>query len=494
MAANDSDSPATKAARSAVFRPKAVARHEMGVEVASVAGARVAEKSPVELQLERLAGLLLLETRLRDSATEVELGLLVVNDTLPLVGAGTGLLWRVDDSGKFDQGEVFALSASPLPEAQSPFVVWATRLCRALHREKGQEAGVVQTGEVPPRLLEEQAKQPLGELLWLPLRFRRKDVGALLLWRDRPWTESEVRILQQWSGTVAHGWHALRWARPSRLRTWYSRFKMRVVVGAVAALALLLLLPVRLSVLAPAELNSSDSVVVRSPLNGVIASLLVRSSDKVTAGQPLLTLDDTELKTRLEVAQQELEVARAEYRQSSQAAAYSSDAKERLQVLRITLEKYVAEVNYLSELLARTRVVADTDAIAIVDNSDEMAGRPVQLGERLLTLVDEANLELELWVPVGDDIRLEPGAPVRFFPNVAPDRAYHGQLLTMDYRAQLSPQGALAYRARASVEIGEDGFSRIGMRGTGKLYGEQVSLFYYLFRRPISFVRRSLGL
>jgi len=40
----------------------------------------------------------------------------------------------------------------------------------------------------------------------------------------------------------------------------------------------------------------------------------------------------------------------------------------------------------------------------------------------------------------------------------------------------------------------EDLPHRIGLRGTAKLYGEKVSLAYYLLRRPITFVRQHLGI
>jgi hypothetical protein len=401
------------------------------------------------------------------------------------------MLWRAD-SGSFMRGEVFAVSSSPLVDKRSPFAVWAARASRALHKSHGDKPAAVTDADLPTKIAAERQRHVAQEAAWLPLVFRGRTLGALLLWRDKPWTDAELRILQQWSGSIAHAWHALRWSSSGAgiLRHLRSRVAMGVCLACVVAL----MAPLRLSVLAPAELSSSEAIVVRAPLNGVVSALHVQSNTHVGAGQPLLDLDDRELRTRLEVAQQELEIARAEYRQASQAAAYSEDAKERLQVLRITLEKYVAEVNYVTEMLARTHIVADTQAIAIVDKSDEMVGRPVQLGERLLTLVDERRLELELWVPVGDDIRLDPGAELRFFPNVAPDEAYRGRLLSMDYQAQVSPLGTLAYRARASLDVPEGAPSRIGMRGTSKLYGERVSLFYYLFRRPISFVRRNLGL
>ena len=34
---------------------------------------------------------------------------------------------------------------------------------------------------------------------------------------------------------------------------------------------------------------------------------------------------------------------------------------------------------------------------------------------------------------------------------------------------------------------------RIGLKGSAKVYAEEVSLGYYLFRKPILFLRKTLG-
>jgi hypothetical protein len=55
----------------------------------------------------------------------------------------------------------------------------------------------------------------------------------------------------------------------------------------------------------------------------------------------------------------------------------------------------------------------------------------------------------------------------------------------------LSPEEVLSYKISASFE-GEE-IPRIGLRGTAKIYGSRVTLFYYLFRKPITFVRQLIG-
>ena len=47
---------------------------------------------------------------------------------------------------------------------------------------------------------------------------------------------------------------------------------------------------------------------------------------------------------------------------------------------------------------------------------------------------------------------------------------------------------------RDSYQGDENKLPRIGLRGTAKVYGSKVSLFYYLFRKPITFMRQLIGI
>ncbi|HCP03708.1 MAG TPA: hypothetical protein DIT61_09365, partial [Pseudomonas sp.] len=63
------------------------------------------------------------------------------------------------------------------------------------------------------------------------------------------------------------------------------------------------------------------------------------------------------------------------------------------------------------------------------------------------------------------------------------------------YEPQTTPDQQLAYRLIAQLSESERQAEppRVGLRGTAKVYGEKVSIFFYLFRRPITSVRQWLG-
>ncbi len=62
----------------------------------------------------------------------------------------------------------------------------------------------------------------------------------------------------------------------------------------------------------------------------------------------------------------------------------------------------------------------------------------------------------------------------------------------MDYRAEQTDAGELAFRIRGDFDESA-ALPRLGMRGTAKIYGERVSLGYFIFRKPMVTVRRWLG-
>ena len=79
------------------------------------------------------------------------------------------------------------------------------------------------------------------------------------------------------------------------------------------------------------------------------------------------------------------------------------------------------------------------------------------------------------------------------FLNVAPETPYAARLRYVNYQAEISSQGILAFRVRADFPPSAP-LPRIGRRGVAKIYSHKVPLYYYLFRRPYSALRQWLGL
>ncbi|SVD00297.1 uncharacterized protein METZ01_LOCUS353151, partial [marine metagenome] len=120
-------------------------------------------------------------------------------------------------------------------------------------------------------------------------------------------------------------------------------------------------------------------------------------------------------------------------------------------------------------------------------------GKPVEVGEKILTISDPKNVEFLIWLPVKDSIIIKENSEVKVFLDINPIKPLAGRLLRASYEPELSPEEVLSYKIVSSLEKDQE-IPRIGLRGTAKIYGSKVTLFYYLFRKPITFVRQLIGI
>ena len=137
-------------------------------------------------------------------------------------------------------------------------------------------------------------------------------------------------------------------------------------------------------------------------------------------------------------------------------------------------------------------VQAPRAGVVIFGDKSEWIGKPVVVGERIMEVANPEEFELKIDLPVEDAIVLREGAEVEVFLNASPLQAIPATLRHASYHATILPTNVLAYRVEAEfTESSED--IRIGWQGTAKVYGEQVTLFFYLFRRPLGVLRQTLG-
>ncbi|MDX1353582.1 MAG: HlyD family secretion protein, partial [Thiomicrorhabdus sp.] len=186
---------------------------------------------------------------------------------------------------------------------------------------------------------------------------------------------------------------------------------------------------------------------------------------------------------------------KAELTTAQRGGFLNKNDKSKLAELQANVDLKATEMAYAKELLQKTQLTAPDAGIVIMNDPKEWEGRPVQIGEKILSIANPKRFELEVQLPVKDFIVLNHKTPVRLFLDSDPLNPLDVNILYMTYMPEVTPQGILAYKLVARFHNDETSLKsvRIGMRGTAKLYGESVTLFYYLFRRPITSVRQWLG-
>jgi hypothetical protein len=439
-----------------------------------------------------VAQLLQIEQQVRCCETATDLAFVMVNMTRDLVPyqqaaylAGTEL----------DRLRLTAVSDISLVDRTTPFSAWLEQVSAFVSAsERATKAHMIETKHLPVGLIRDLNDFSSPYMLWLPLLIPSKPnqrVGVLWLAKSQPWTEKEIGLLQHLASSYAHALQVF--VHHSTWRTWQRRLVSKRVSLVVLFSAILLgFVPVRLTVLAPAEIIAKDSLLVTSAIAGAVRDVLVKPGDFVVAGQPIVLMDQIEFQGRYDVAQRELERAQAELRTTEQAGYVDRRKKAELAELESQVALKIIERDYLKTKLDQTQILASQSGVVVLDDPEKWKGRPVVVGERILSIADPDKVQLEINLPVTDAISLDHGNEVTLYLDIDPLNPIAFSVNYSSFEPSLTPDQIIAYRIVADMQ-GDASLPRIGLRGTAKLYGDKVSLAYYLFRRPITFVRQYLG-
>ncbi len=421
-----------------------------------------------------------LERQTRAARTPEQLRYSLVNDGQAL--------FRFRHAALLIAGKVQAVTGVSALEPNAPFVAFVEQgVYQLFKKELLNQARVIVAKDVDESVQADWQSLSAGQVFWLPLiDHQGQAYGGLWLARDIPWTPSEQVLLSHLGDTYSHAWLALQPRKPWRLR--WTR-KRQVVL--LVLLLLALLIPVRQSVLAPAEVVPLGVQVVAAPLDGVIADFIVKPNQRVKRGDLLLRFESTTLKAQADVADRALRVAEAELKANAQRSFTDAESSSKIDLLAARVEQKRAELDYAVELLKRSEVRAERDGIAVFADAERWLGKPVQMGERLMEIANPTQAELRIELAVGDAIALAPDAPVALFLDSDPLQRHTATLERTAYEAQPTAAGQLAYRLDARFDAAAP---RIGLRGTAKIFGDRAPLAFYLLRRPLAGLRQSVGL
>ena len=431
-----------------------------------------------------LLALLQLGRRAREAPSVAELSFIAVNETRNLLTYRQAALWLGGQN-------VAAVSGVAQLDPNAPYLQWLSRVCKAVgHAPHPQR---LCAGDLAPLIGEEWGQWLPRDALLIPLPdHNARRLGVLLLARDGAWRDDEIESASEIGRIYGHALLALRprdaWS--TRLRRLLRSRKWLVHIALLVAVVSCF--PVRLSVLMPAEVTPLDAFVVRAPLDGVIDRFQVRPNESVVAGAPLFNLDTTALQSRHATAREAYATAREEYRQSAQLAVTEDKAKMEMSIRKGALDQKAVDLAYSANQLERIQVKAARSGVAVFSNVHEWMGRAVAIGEKVMVLADPVKVELTARMPTGDQIAVEPGAEIVFYPQAAPFSSYVAIIDSVAYHAEPNDENVLAYRIRAHFRL-DTAAPRLGLMGSARVYANRVPFIYTILRRPLVVVRQWLG-
>lgn len=427
-----------------------------------------------------------LDADVRRIASERELMFYLANEARTVLGFRQAFVFRRRRNWTLE-----AVSSVSSFDRNAPVNRQITRFVS--HLSKRPDAG-----DITRLRLDENAKldalqgHMFQHAIWVPLKTRKGRVFAgMLILHEKPWPESVLPLVERVGEAGAHAWQALGGAALERRRWVPRKFLLLILLGGLIAAGFV---QAPLTVLAPTEVTGRDSVVVTAPLDGVIETIEVSPNQPVTAGAVLARIDDTELRNAFAIADRRVTVAEARLAQLQNASFSDRTAARDVKVGEAELALARSERELAQERLGRIEIKADRAGIAVFDDPNALTGRPISVGERIMEIVSPDDREFTVRLPVIDNISLQEGSRVRVFLDGNPLDPVDATLARTSYRAVTQPDGGFAYTLKATAENEADlGDLRIGAHGTAQLYGENHSLYFIVFRRPMSWLRQVFG-
>jgi hypothetical protein len=330
---------------------------------------------------------------------------------------------------------------------------------------------------------------PFRHWLWHPLVDREGAAFAgLLLARAHPFGMADAARIARIAETTQHAWLALTGGKPVRRLPRFTRRQKRIAfalaVGAV-------LFPVHLSALAPVEVVPDRPFVVTAPFQAMVASIDVAPNARVRRGQTLMRFDDVKLRNELSLATERLAVARAKLGEVSSAAFGDATEARGISIADAEYRLADAEWRYARDMLARARVVAAQDGIALYTDRREWEGRAVDPGQPIMQVADPTRVRYRIDLPTREQLRLEPGSAVSVWLDSQPLWSQSARLEAASYQPRATADGGLAFALEAAPTGGDA--PRIGSRGTARVRGQWAPLGYAMLKRPIASLRQYLG-
>jgi len=424
--------------------------------------------------------------------SRAELVFHILNRTIALCTYDRAVLWDLTGGKPRPLG----ISGQSEVAAQSPMVeLWQAAVATLGEPDRIQRLPAAAAPTADETLWRALAEKTGGlAVLWVPVRAKDRLVAGLWLerWGDRAWEERDEKLLASLALGYGGAWKPFFGS--AHPRAWLARTGPRTAAAVLGVLLVLLFgSRVHLRVVAPCEVVPREPVLISAPLNGVIAEMCARPDRPVGQGDLLFTYDKRVVQEELKVAQEQVRMVEADLRRARFEALRDPSVRAQIRLLEHRLEQEEIRLRLAEENQAQLEVTTPIAGVVVIEDPHAWRGRPVTVGERVLTIVDPTRTQLRIWLPENDNIQFAPDIPASVFLNIDPGTSHAATLTRVALYVETSPSGIPVFRAEADWVEPPSGL-KVGLRGICVIYGPRVSLAYWLVRKPWIHLRRWLGI
>ena len=192
-------------------------------------------------------------------------------------------------------------------------------------------------------------------------------------------------------------------------------------------------------------------VELAAETNGEVIAINVESGDQVTAGQLLLTLNDSVEQASKERQEANLELARLLFERDASLVKQKSIPQSQYDRSRADLDSAIAQLAETEARLDNKRVVAPFSGTLGIIRAK--VGDYIESGDSITTLQDLSALEVDFSVPARHAPRLRPGLAITVTTSAFPDRKFIARLQALDAKVDASTRN-LSLRATLEASDG----------------------------------------
>lgn len=330
----------------------------------------------------------------------------------------------------------------------------------------------------------------------LPLEHGNELAGVCLLQRDVPFTPAELRLLDTLALTLGPAVdlkmgadeslpaHAARSARAWAGRVVDgSRPGLKLSLAAAAlVLALLAFVKVDYRVAAEAVVEGAVQRSIVAPFDGYLSEAPARAGDVVRRGQVLATLDERDLRLERDRWQAELDIAAKRERE-----ALALGERAQLREASAQANQARAQLNLVSEKLARVQVVAPFDGIVVRGDLSQQLGSPLEIGKLLFELAPLDAWRVIVKVDERDIAYVQNGRSGELVLTSLPGQSWQLKVSKIT-PVSVPEEGRNHFRVEAELDRAGAAV-RPGMEGVAKIESEPRSLLWIATHRFTDWLR-----
>lgn len=442
-----------------------------------------------------ISKLLQLEHNCKSCQNLSSLHYIIVNETRELVDYEQAAILGYKFGSTFS---VLALSDMSTLDSTSLHITFLEKLTNHLVKmyPENQKPYVVDIAkDLTKSLLEDLMEYSPPNILWLPLKIFRNNVEIeyhLVLFKIKKFDQKEIEVLEYVASSYKYFLFAMRECSFTSKLT-FLKYKRKYFLATLVFIAGAMFYPVKMNVVAPFEVEAQNPYIVTSGIDGVVEKVLIEPNQKISKNTLLVKLEDIDHQNNVEIAKKKLEAAQAELYSVKQASFYEREKLSHVPTLQKDILLKESELNFALDQLAKTKIYSSKDGIAIIDNPISFKGKPIATGEKIMMIADGNDLQIKIMVPVNDALFLQESAEINLTFDNRVLQVWDAKVRNISYNPQLTPENILSYRVTADfadITQYQDKI-QIGLRGTAKIYSQEVTLFFYLFRKPITSLRQS---